>query len=75
MYSTFFSYPFDTNSSANSIAVDSTGNAYIMGIFPVSGGPFAAESMCQGLAKFDPAGANLLFSFAMPVCGTLAIDA
>ena len=74
-YSTFFSFPFDTDSIGASIAIDSFGDAYILGTFPTSNGPFATQPQCDGLAKFDPFGANLIYAFGLPSCRTqLAVD-
>lgn len=70
MYSSFLGGGTDNNESGRSIAVDSDGNAYIVGVtsseaFPVSSGalqPTLQGTMDGFVAKLNPTGTSLMYA-------------
>jgi Beta-propeller repeat len=70
VYATFFGGaigPSGTFQSVMGAAVDAAGNLYMVGVtgstsFPVTPGAFSTTPADDFLAKFDPTGANLIFS-------------
>jgi Beta-propeller repeat len=70
VYATFFGGGIGSSAIFQSIAsatVDAAGNLYVVGVtdstsFPVTQGAFSGTPASDFLAKFDPIGANLIFS-------------